>query len=115
MDKGNFVGMVLLDLQKAFDTVDHDIILMKLELLGLSSDAIRWFRSYVSSRKQLVVSGTFSSQANISCGVPQRSVLGPLLFLIYVNDMSAVVKHKLLLCADYTAIPVPGISIVQDQ
>ena len=50
MDKGNFVGMVLLDLQKAFDTVDHDILLMKLESLGLSSDAIRWFRSYVSGR-----------------------------------------------------------------
>ena len=88
MDKGNFVGMVLMDLQKAFDTADHDIFLMKLELLGLSSDAIRWFRSYVSGRQQLVdVSGTFSSQTNISCGAPQGSVLGPLLFLIYVNDV----------------------------
>ena len=116
MDKGNFVGMVLLDLQKAFDTVDHDILLMKLELLGLSSDAIRWFRSYVSGRQQLVdVSGTFSSQANISCGVPQGSVLGPLLFLIYVNDMSAVVKHKLLLYADDAAILVSGTNIEQVQ
>ena len=78
-----------------------------MELLGCSNDAIRWFRSYVSGRQQLVdVSGTFSSQANISCGVPQGSVLGPLLFLIYVNDMSAVVKHKLLLYADDAAILV---------
>ena len=79
MDKGNLVGMVLLDLQKAFDTVDHDVLKMKLESLGLSSNAIRWFRLYVSGRQQLVdVSGTFSSQTNITCGVPQGSVLGPL-------------------------------------
>ena len=109
MDKGNFVGMILLDLQKEFATVDHDILLMKLELLGLSSDAIRWFRSYASGRQQLVnISGTFSSLANISCGVPQGSVLGPLLLLIYVTDMSAVVKHELLLYADDAAILVSG-------
>ena len=90
--------MVLLDLQRAFDTVDHDILLMKFQLLDLSSDAIR---SYVIDRQQLVdVSGNFSSQANISCGVVQGSVRGPLLFLIYVNDMFAVVKHMLLLYAD---------------
>ena len=59
---------------------------MKLELLGLSSDAIRWFRSYVSGRQQLVdVSGTFSTEATISCGVPQGSVHGPSLFLIYAK------------------------------
>ena len=82
MDKGNLVGMVLLDLQKAFDTVDHDVLIMKLESLGLSSDTIRWFRSYVSGRQQLVdVSDTFSSQANISCVVPQGSALVPLFVL----------------------------------
>ena len=108
MDKGSFVG------EKAFDTVDHDILLMKLESLGLSSDAIRWFRLYVSGRQQLVdVPGTFSFQANVSCGVPQRSVLGPLLFLIYVNDMSAVMKHKLFLYADDAAILVSGSNIEQ--
>ena len=61
------------------------------------------------------VSGTFSSQANISCGFPQESVLGPLLFLIYVNGMSAVVKHKLLLYADDAAILVSGTNIEQVQ
>ena len=112
MDKGNFV----LNLQKALDTVDHDILLMKLESLGLSSDVIRWFISYVSGRQQLVdVSGAFSSQVNISCGVHQGSVLGPLLFLIYVNDMSAVVKHKLLLYAYDVAILVSGANIMQVQ
>jgi hypothetical protein len=66
------VGMVLLDLQKAFDTVDHSILLMKLEALGLSGSVIRWFSSYLSDRHQLVdVSGTRSSQEPISCGVLQ--------------------------------------------
>ena len=68
----------------------------------------------MSGRQQLVdVSGTFSSQANITCGVPRESVLGPLLFLIYVNDISAVEKHKLLLYADDSAILVAGKNIAQ--
>ena len=72
MDKGKMVGMVLLDLQKAFDTVNHGILLMKLEAIGLHSDAIRWFRSYLSDRRQNVdISGTMSSEASVSCGVPQ--------------------------------------------
>ena len=105
MDQGHFVGMVLLDLQKAFDTVDHGILLMKLKALGLSQDVSRWFQSYLSDRQQLVdVSGTLSSHANISCGVPQGSILEPLLFLIYVNDMSGAVCNKLLLYADDSAI-----------
>ena len=67
MDKGHFVGMVLLDLQKAFDTVDHSILLMKLEALGLSQDITRWFQSYLSDRQQLVdVSGTLSSYSKIN-------------------------------------------------
>lgn len=107
MDKGHLIGMVLLDLQKAFDTVDHDILLMKMEALGFSQDVIRWFRSYLSDRRQLVdLSGTLSSSAAISCGVSQGSILGPLLFLIYVNDMSGAVNHKLLLYADDSAILV---------
>ena len=75
MDKGNLIGMVLLDLQNAFGTVDHSILLMKLEALGLRQDIIRWFHSYLSDRQQLVdVSGTFSSCAGIRCGVPQGSI-----------------------------------------
>ena len=94
MDKGNLIGMVLLDLQKAFDTVDHSILLMKLEAPSLSQDIIRWFHSYLSDRQQLVdVSGTFSSCAGIRCGVPQGSILGPLLFLIHVNDMSGAINN----------------------
>ena len=70
MDQGHFVGMVLLDLQKAFDTVDHGILLVKFKALGFSQDVSRWFQSYLSEGQQLVdVSGTLSSHANISCGV----------------------------------------------
>ena len=108
--------MVLLDLQKAFDTVDHDILLMKMEALGLSQDMIRWFRSYLSNRRQLVdLSGVLSSNNEISCGVHQASIFAPLLFLIHVNDMSGAVNHKLLLFADDFAILVAdkGVSNIE--
>ena len=83
--------MVLLDLQKAEDPVDHSILLMKLEALGLSQDIIRWFHSYLSDQQQLVdVTGTLKClhYSKITCGAPQGSILGPLLFFIYVNDMA---------------------------
>ena len=68
-----------------------------------------WFTSYLSNRQQLVyVSGTHSKTAYITCGVPQGYIQGPLLFLMYVNDMSAVVQNKLLLYADDSAILVAG-------
>ena len=78
---------------------------MKLRAAGLGDDILRWFESYLSDRQQLVdVSGTNFATAPITCGVPQGSILGPLLFLIYVNDMSAVVKNKLLLYTDDSGI-----------
>ena len=83
IDKGHLVGMVLLDLQKAFDTV-YGILLMKIEALCLSQDVTRSFDSYLSDHRQLVdVAGVLSSSTTISCGVQQGSILGPLLFLIY--------------------------------
>ena len=107
MDKSSLTGMVLLDLQKAFDTVDHRILLMKLETIGLNADCLRWFQSYLSGRTQLVnVQVTCSSFTDVSCGVPQGSILGPLLFLIYVNDMAGAIDEKILLYADDTAILV---------
>ena len=78
---------------------------LRVKALGLSQDISRWLRSYLSDRQQLVdVSRTLSSHANISCGAPQGSILGPLLFLIYVNDMSAAVSNELFLYADDCAI-----------
>lgn len=82
---------------------------LQLEAISLSTDVLQWFRSYLPDRQQLVdVSGTFSSHERVTCGVPPGSNLGPLLFLIYVNDMQAVVKNKLLLYADDSAILVTG-------
>ena len=85
---------------------------MKLQASGLGNDIFRWFGSYLSDRQQLVgVSGTHSTSASVTCGVPQGFILGPLLFLIYFNDMSAVVKNKLLLYADDSGILVSGKNI----
>ena len=115
-DKGHYIGMVLLDLQKAFDTVDHRILLKKLEALGLQKSAIDWFQSYLHERQQSVeIGGTISKPATITCGVPQGSILGPLLFLIYVNDVPSAVRCKLLLYADDSALIVSGTNTEEIQ
>jgi hypothetical protein len=99
---GKCVGMVALDVQKAFDCVNHAILCRKLELLGIESS---WFRSYLSSRKQVVVAnGVQSEVADIKCGVPQGSLLGPLLYLCYCNDMEMATSCKLILYADDSAL-----------
>lgn len=105
VDKGNFCGMVMLDLQKAFDTVDHRILLSKLSAIGFNDIAVRWFESYLQSRTQVVeVGGTLSQPKDVQCGVPQGSVLGPLLFLLYVNDLKSVCSCELYLFADDSAL-----------
>lgn len=103
--QGLYTGMIMLDLQKAFDTVDHRILCKKLQTMGVLS--IKWFESYLTDRQQKVsANGTESDFLGVKCGVPQGSILGPLLFLYYVNDMSASVGSdcKLLLYADDIAI-----------
>ena len=93
--------MILIDLQKAFDTIDHEIFLKKIRCLGFSESAIRWYKSYLDDRYFVVnVEGTFSEKALLSCGVPQGSILGPLIFLLYVNDMAQSVQCDLYLYAD---------------
>ena len=100
MDAGSHVGMVLLDLKIAFDIVDHTIV-------HWSSYVFRWFHSYLVDSQQLVaVSGTLLSGAEIKCGILQGSILGSILFLIYVNDMFGLLNNKLLSYADDSTILV---------
>ena len=105
--KGNVTGMVLIDLQKAFDTCDHSILLQKLSKMGVTS--LDWFGSYLSDRRQCVqVGDVCSAFMCVKCGVPQGSILGPTLFLCYINDMSMVLKCHLALYADDSALLASG-------
>ena len=108
-DKGFMTGMILIDLQKAFDTIDHDILLKKLSAIGFSNHTIGWFKSYLSNRLFRVNLGNcYSDLSNITCEIPQGSILGPLLFLIYVNDMPQAVKSNLVLYADESCLIFQG-------
>ena len=96
---------VFIDLSKAFDTINHSILLHKLENLGIRGIANTWFKNYLSNRKQYMeLNGIKSSLAKITCGVPQGSILGPILFLIYVNDICNATPLNILSFADDTTI-----------
>ena len=87
MDK-HATAMILVDLQKAFDTLDHGVLLEKMKYFGFRASVIKWFESYLSNRKFLVcIDNVFSEAGTLKYGVPQGSILGPLLFLLYVNDL----------------------------
>ena len=113
IENGKFTLGVFLDFSKAFDCLNHKILFQKLEFYGVRDVALEWFKSYLKNRKQYVVfNKTESNYMNISCGVPQGSILGPLLFLLYVNDIVNVSNVLLLfLYADDTNTFLSGTNI----
>ena len=106
MDNGHSYAVIFLDLKKAVDTVGHNILLQKLASYGMPNDELQFFKSYLTDRTQCCsVNGKMSSFGSVTCGVPQRSILGPLLFIIYVNDLQSVVLNsKIATYADDTAL-----------
>ena len=106
LNKSKNTIAAFIDLRNAFDTVDHSVLLLKLDHYGIRSDNYHWFENYLGNRHQTVfANGILSSRETVVCGVPQGSILGPLLFLLYVNDVVKCIKDcKLKLYADDTVI-----------
>ena len=107
MDKGKLNGVVFLDIRKAFDSINHNILLEKLETqFGIPNNELKWFKSYLTNREQVcAINGHLSSPQKIVCGIPHGSILGHLLFLLYINDLPTSLKESTpCLYADDTQI-----------
>ena len=97
--------VIFLDLAKAFDSVPHERLILKLRSYGIEGSLLSWFRHFITGRKQhVVIRGTFSEWSPVSSGTPQGTILGPILFLIYINDITDCILSKVKLYADDTKI-----------
>ena len=110
MDNGKLTGVLFIDLRKAFDCVNHKVLLHKLRSYGVSDQAMSFFSSYLSNRSQTVnFSGVLSEMKEINIGVPQGSILGPLFFIVHINDYPKCLKHSTVtMYADDTSQSVVG-------
>ena len=108
IDNGKLVGAIYIDLTKAFDTIGHGVLLSKLQEYGIKGTALEWITNYLFNREESVyANGQFSSKQNMLSGVPQGSILGPLLFVIFYNDFPEYLKHcSCVMYADDTIIYV---------
>ena len=106
IDNCNMNSIVFLDIRKAFDTIDHQILIKKLSQYGIQDDELNFFESYLENRTQCCsVNGKFSDRQKIEYGVPQGSILGPLLFIIYMNDLPLFVTNaQISMYADDTSL-----------
>ena len=111
-ENGKFTLGLFIDLSKAFDTVDHQILMIKLKHCGFNKKTLAWLRSYLFQRKQYIENNNdIKYLLKIDCGVPQRFILGPLLFLIYVNDFYVSSKFKNAIFADGTNLLISNKNI----
>ena len=110
MDRGLYNIVVLLDLKKAFDTVNHEILLSKFERYGFGKKAVALLRNYLTDRTQrCLLNGMLSHQRRITCSIPQGSIPGPLLFIIYINDLPNCLEHTTpRMLADDTSLTAVG-------
>ena len=105
MNEGKVTGAIFLDLKKAFDTVSHKLLLKKLNSYGITGNSLQWFKSYLEDRSQAVnINSTLSDFRHINIGIPQGSILGPLLFIVFVNSLPDSVKSKCVMYADDTTL-----------